>query len=56
MSEQTVTLTKQEAENLENHLEWYIIQEIRDFGGVYDNLEYLANLIHIWERCKEVSE
>ena len=47
-----VKLTKDEAEALMNHLEIYILQEIRD-DDAYDNLGYLLNLIHVYEKCKE---
>lgn len=50
-----ITLTKDEADALANHLEWYIIQEVKDDED-YDNIQYLAALIHVYERCKEVSE
>lgn len=46
-----VELTKAEAESLMNHLEVYVIQEIRD-DDEYDNLSYLLNLIHVYEKCK----
>ena len=46
-----ITLTKDEADALANHLEWYIIQEVKDDED-YDNIQYLAALIHVYERCK----
>lgn len=46
-----VELTKGEAESLMNHLEIYIIQEIRD-DDAYDSLSYLLDLIHVYEKCK----
>ena len=46
-----VELTKTEAEALKNHLEIYIIQEIRDDAD-YDSIDYLTSLIHIYEKCK----
>ena len=49
-----ITLTKDEANALANHLEWYIIQEVKDDED-YDNIQYLAALIHVYERCKEES-
>lgn len=52
--DEVVVLTKQEAINLVNHLEYYIMQEIRDAGEDYDNIDYLINLIHIYERCKKM--
>lgn len=50
-----VTLSKDEAEALYNHLDYYIVQEIKD-DPEYDNIKYLLNLVHIYERCKEVSK
>ena len=52
--DEVVVLTKQEAINLANHLEYYIMQEVRDAGEDYDNIDYLINLIHIYERCKKM--
>ena len=46
-----VILTHDEAECLKNHLEWYIIQEIKDDVD-YDNIDFLCNMIHIYEKCK----
>ena len=46
-----VELTKDEAESLMNHLEVYVIQEIRD-DDEYDNLSYLFDLMHVYEKCK----
>jgi len=46
-----VELTKDEAETLKNHLEFYIIQEIKDDAD-YDSIDYLTNLIHVYEKCK----
>lgn len=51
---EVVTLTKQEAINLANHLEYYIMQEVRDAGEDYDNFNYLINLVHIYERCRKM--
>ena len=50
-----VTLTHDEAKTLYNHLEFSILDEIR-CDECYDNLGYLMNLVHIYERCKEESE
>lgn len=44
-------LTPEEARTLEQHLEWYIIQEIKDDAD-YDSIGYLTNLIHVYEKCK----
>ena len=46
-----VELTKAEAESLALHLEIYLLREVRDDPD-YDNLDYLLNLAHIYERCK----
>jgi len=46
-----VELTKDEAEALEDHLEWYIIQEIKDDAD-YDNMQRLVDLVHVYEKCK----
>jgi hypothetical protein len=46
-----VELTKDEAEALEDHLEWYIIQEIKDDAD-YDNMQRLVSLVHVYEKCK----
>lgn len=46
-----VELTKAEAETLKDHLGFYIIQEIKDDAD-YDNIDYLMNLIHIYEKCR----
>lgn len=45
-----VELTKSEAAALEDHLEWYIIQEIRDDAD-YDNMQRLVDLVHVYEKC-----
>ena len=50
-----VELTPQEAQSLEQHLEWYIIQEIKDCGE-YDSIAYLINLVHVYEKCKAAEE
>ena len=49
-----IELTKAEAEALANHLEWYILQEIKDDSD-YDSIAYLCNLVHVYEKCKEVT-
>ena len=48
-----IELTREEALSLANHLQWYIIQEVRDDAD-YDSLDYLCRLVHIYEKCKEV--
>ena len=50
-----IELTREEAEALKNHLEYYIIQEIKDCSE-YDSIDFLCNLIHVYEKCKEASE
>ena len=47
-----IELTKAEAEALKNHLEWYIIQEVKDDAD-YDNMQRLVSLVHVYEKCKE---
>lgn len=51
-----VTLTRDEAEVLYNHLELSILNEIHDSGEDYDNMEYLATLCGIFNRCKAAAE
>lgn len=51
-----VTLSRDEAEMLFHHLELYIIQEVRDIGDDYDNMEYLATLCDIYKRCKAAAD
>lgn len=51
-----IEITKAEAKSLANHLEFSILKEIRDVGEEYDNMVYLLNLIHVYERCSAVVE
>lgn len=51
-----ITLTHDEAVSLYNHLELSILTEIRESGDDYDNMSYLVNLIHIYEKCKEAND
>lgn len=51
-----VKITNDEAASLANHLEYYIMQEVRDAGVDYDNLDYLINLVHIYEKCKKFAD
>jgi hypothetical protein len=51
-----IEISEIEAINLANHLEYYILQEVRDAAEDYDNMEYLMNLVHVYERCKEVRD
>ena len=48
-----IELTSVEAECLANHLEYYIIQEIKDDED-YDSIDYLCTLTSIYQKCKEV--
>ena len=48
-----VELSHEEAVALAEHLEMYIIQEVQDVGDLYDNMDYLVTLVHIYERCKQ---
>lgn len=47
-----VTLTFDEAECLANHLEYYIIQEIRD-DEEYDSILYLGHLLDVYRKCRD---
>ena len=47
-----VTLTRDEAECLMNHLERSILNEIKD-DPEYDSMQYLVNLVNIYQRCEE---
>lgn len=51
-----VTLTRDEAEVLYNHLDASILNEIHDSGEDYDNMAYLATLCGIYMRCKEAAD
>jgi len=53
---QGVLLTNAEAGCLYYHLELCILDEIRTTGEDYDNMDYLCNLINIYQRCKAVAE
>lgn len=46
-----IELTKEEAIALANHLDYYLLQEVRDDPD-YDNLDYFATLAIIYKRCK----
>lgn len=46
-----VTLTKEEAISLASHLEYYLLQEVRE-NPDYDNLDYFIQLCDIYKRCK----
>lgn len=51
-----ITLTHDEAVSLYNHLELSILAEIREIGDEYDNMGYLVNLVHIYDKCKEEND
>lgn len=51
-----VTLSRVEAEALYNHLMFSILDEIKADPETYDSVDYLVNLVHVYERCKEVSK
>ena len=53
MADDFVVITAGEAESLEELLDFYIIQQIRDDPD-YDNMRCLANLVHVWEKCSEL--
>ena len=55
MDEETVVITASEAESLEDHLEYYIFQAVRD-NPDFDNINCLCNLVHVYEKCHEVAE
>ncbi|MBO4543568.1 MAG: hypothetical protein J5725_10360 [Bacteroidales bacterium] len=53
-----IEITNSEAASLKDLLDFYIFQAIRDDPDA-DNMVWLANLVHIWEKCggeKEVKE
>ena len=50
-----VTLTKEEAAELETHLQYYILPEVREDPD-YDNLDYFIHLCDIYKRCKAAIE
>lgn len=54
VNSEQVQLTKDEADTLKNHLESSILAEIRT-DEYYDNFGYLRNLVHIYEKCREVT-
>lgn len=50
-----IELTKEEAIALANHLDYYLLQEVRDDPD-YDNLDYFIRLCDIYKRCKAATE
>ena len=53
MTKNDVIITHDEAVSLYYHLDIAILDEIRDVGEEYDNMNYLLNLVHIYDRCKK---
>lgn len=51
-----ITISHDEAVTLYNHLDLSIINEIHDVAEDYDNMGYLVNLIHIYDRCKKEAD
>lgn len=45
-----ITITPSEAESLKDFLDLNLFHVIRDDPDA-DNMVWLANLIHIWEKC-----
>ena len=50
-----IELTTEEAISLASHLEYYLLQEVRD-NPDYDNLDYFIHLCDIYKRCKAAIE
>ena len=50
-----VTLTKEDAAALETHLQYYILQAVRE-DPEYDNLDYFIRLCDIYKRCKAATK
>ena len=50
-----VTLTKEDAAALETHLQYYILQDVRE-DPEYDNLDYFILLCDIYKRCKAAAK
>ena len=55
MNEEIVIITASEAESLEDHLEYYIFQNIRDDVD-FDNINCLCNLVHVYEKCRDLAK
>ena len=50
-----VTLTRDEAQCLFTHLDFYILEEVKNDPD-YDNVQYLSSLVSVWQKCKPVWE
>ena len=50
-----IELTKEEAFSLASHLEYYLLQEVRE-NPDYDNLDYFIRLCDVYKRCKAAAE
>lgn len=46
-----VTLDKDEARNIAEMIEWHIFDQIRADPDI-DNIEWLCNMVHLYERCR----
>lgn len=55
MNEEIVIITASEAESLEDHLEYYIFQAVRD-NLDFDNINCLCNLVHVYEKCRDLAK
>ena len=55
MNEEAVIITASEAESLEDHLEYYIFQAVRD-NPDFDNINCLCNLVHVYEKCRDLAK
>lgn len=50
-----IELTRGEAESLLDFIELNLIQDIRDDVDI-DSMEWLANMVSIWAKCKEATK
>lgn len=55
MDEEIVIITASEAESLEDHLEYYIFQSVRD-NLDFDNIDCLCDLVHVYEKCRDLAK
>ena len=55
MDENIVIITASEAESLEDHLEYYIFQTVRD-NLDFDNIDCLCDLVHVYEKCRDLAK
>lgn len=51
-TERTVTIDSSEAISLADFLEHHLVEIIRSDIDI-ENISYVANLIHVWERCSD---